>query len=220
MDKISILIVDDHTILRIGIRLLLDSQQDMEIVGETGSGFEALQLARELKPRVVLLDITLDDVNGLDILPELKNIDENIRVLVLTMHEDESFLLQTLNRGGDGYILKKAADLELITAIRAVNRNEIYIDPSLTKSVLRNIYGRTEKVNRKKDRAEQPLSNREKEVLKLVAMGYTNKQIADKLLLSIKTIESHKARIKEKLNLNHRSDLVKYAISKGLLYED
>ena len=220
MDNIRILIVDDHTILRIGICLLLDSQQDMEVVGETGSGFEALELVRELKPRVVLLDISLDDVNGLDILPELKKADENIRVLVLTMHEDESFLLQTLNRGGDGYILKKAADLELITAIRAVNRNEIYIDPSLTKSVLRNIYGRSEKGTSKKDREEQPLSNREKEVLKLVAMGYTNKQIANKLLLSIKTIESHKARIKEKLNLNHRSDLVKYAISKGLLYED
>ncbi len=220
MDNIRILIVDDHTILRIGIRLLLDSQQDMEIVGETGSGFEALDLVKELKPRVVLLDISLDDVNGLDILPEFKKANENVRVLVLTMHEDESFLLQTLNRGGDGYILKKAADLELITAIRAVNRNEIYIDPSLTKSVLRNIYGHSEKGSNKKDRIEQPLSNREKEVLKLVAMGYTNKQIANKLLLSIKTIESHKARIKEKLNLSFRSDLVKYAISKGLLYED
>ena len=220
MDNISILIVDDHTILRIGIRLLLDNQQDMEIVGETGSGLDALELARELKPRVILLDISLDDVNGLDILRELKNVDENIRVLVLTMHEDESFLLQTLNRGGDGYILKKAADLELISAIRAVNRNEVYIDPPLTKSVLRNIYGPSDKGSHKKDREEQPLSNREKEVLKLVAMGYTNKQIANKLLLSIKTIESHKARIKEKLNLSFRSDLVKYAISKGLLYED
>lgn len=219
MESIRVLIVDDHTILRIGIRLLLEKQQDMEIVSETGSGWEALELARELEPRVVLLDISLEDANGLDILPELKKINEHIKVLVLTMHEDESFLLQTLNKGGDGYILKKAADLELITAIRAVNRDEIYIDPSLTKSVLQNIYGRPDKVSSKKDNEGKQLSTREREVLKLVAMGYTNKQIADKLLLSIKTIESHKARIKEKLNLSYRSDLVKYAISKGLLKE-
>lgn len=219
MENIRVLIVDDHTILRIGIRLLLDKQQDMEIVSETGSGWEALELARELEPRVVLLDISLEDANGLDILPELKKINEHIKVLVLTMHEDESFLLQTLNKGGDGYILKKAADLELITAIRAVNRDEIYIDPSLTKSVLQNIYGRPDKLSSKKDNEGKQLSNREREVLKYVAMGYTNKQIADKLLLSIKTIESHKARIKEKLNLSYRSDLVKYAISKGLLKE-
>ncbi|MEW5920999.1 MAG: response regulator transcription factor [Bacillota bacterium] len=219
MEKINIMIVDDHTILRIGIRLLLNNQQDMEIVGETGSGREALILAKELLPRVILLDISLDDANGLDIIPELKKIDTEIRVLVLTMHEDESFLLQVLSKGGDGYILKKAADLELITAIRAVNRNEVYIDPSLTKSVLRNIYGKPEKTQ-KKSREDQQLSGREKEVLKLVAMGYTNRQIADKLLLSIKTIESHKARIKEKLHLSDRSDLVKYAISKGLLQED
>lgn len=218
MEIIRILLVDDHAILRIGIRLLLENQKDMEIVGETGSGYETLELARELNPRVVLLDISLEDANGLDILPELKKINEEIRVLVLTMHEDESFLLQALNKGGDGYILKKATDLELITAIRAVNRNEIYIDPSLTKSVLQNIYGRPEKLSPNKDKQEK-LSNREKDVLKLVAMGYTNKQIAEKLLLSIKTIESHKARIKDKLHLTYRSDLVKYAISKGLLQE-
>lgn len=219
MDKIAIMIVDDHTILRIGIGLLLKNQQDMEIVAEAGSGREALALARELIPRVILLDITLDDVNGLDIIPDLKKIDANIRVLVLTMHEDESFLLQALSKGGDGYILKKAADLELITAIRAVNRNEVYIDPSLTKSVLRNIYGKPDKAQ-KKGRDEQQLSSREKEVLKFVAMGYTNRQIADKLLLSIKTIESHKARIKEKLHLCDRSDLVKFAISTGLLQQE
>ncbi len=218
MDKITIMIVDDHTILRIGIGLLLDNQHDMEIVAETGNGREAIKLAREFIPRVILLDITLEGVNGLDIIPDLKKIDPMIRVLILTMHEDESFLLQALSKGGDGYILKKAADLELITAIRAVNRNEIYIDPSMTKSVLRNIYGRPEKP--KKRRQEQQLSGREKEVLKLVAMGYTNRQIADKLLLSIKTIESHKARIKEKLHLTDRSDLVKYAISSGLLQQD
>lgn len=219
MEKISILIVDDHAVLRTGLKLLLHSQDDMEIIGETGSGKEAVKMAADLKPRVVLLDLSLDDMNGLDILTALKNISPSIKVLVLTMHDDEGYLHTVLESGGDGYILKKAADIELLTAIRAVHRNEIFLDPSLTKAVLKSLYNGYRKEQNDSDTKEL-LSNRENEVLKLVALGYTNKQIADKLVVSIKTVESHKARIREKLNMNYRSDLVKYAIDKGLLNKE
>ncbi|MDO9529947.1 MAG: response regulator transcription factor [Syntrophales bacterium] len=218
MDKINILLVDDHAVLRTGLRLLLDSQKDMEIVGETGSGIDALKLASELRPRVILLDLSLDDTNGLHILSELKSIDSSIKVLVLTMHDDEGYIHKVLEVGGDGYILKKAADVELITAIRAVNRDEIFLDPSLTRAVLKGVYDIHHSEYQDIEGSEEELlSNREKEVLKLVALGYTNKQIADRLVVSIKTVESYKARAREKLNMNYRSELVEYAIQKGLL---
>lgn len=219
MEKIKVLIVDDHTVLRTGLKLLLDAQDDMEVIGEAGSGKEALQMAAEQSPRVVLLDLSLEDVNGLDIIPELKQINPYIRVLVLTMHDDEGYLHTAMESGGDGYILKKAADIELLAAIRAVNRNEVFLDTSLTKNVLKSLYEGHRKETKENEEVEEKelLSGREKEVLKLVALGYTNKQIADKLVVSIKTVESHKARIREKLNVNYRSDLVKYAIQKGLL---
>ena len=217
MEKITILIVDDHAVLRTGLKLLLESQMDMEIIGETGSGIEALKLAKELKPRVILLDLSLEDINGIDILSELKAIDPSIKILVLTMHDDEGYLHKVLEGGGDGYILKKAADIELITAIRAVNRNEVFLDPSLTRAVLKNIYNTHRQESADGEKKEETLSNREKEVLRLVALGYTNKQIAKELVVSIKTVESHKARIREKLNMSYRSDLVKYAIQKGLI---
>ncbi len=218
MEKINILIVDDHAVLRAGLKLLLNAQHDMEVIGETGSGREALQRVSELQPRVVLLDLSLEDMNGLEILPELKGMIPEVKVLILTMHDNQDYLHQALERGGDGYILKKAADIELLTAIRAVHRNEVYLDPSLTKAVLNSLYNGYRQEQSEGD-SKELLSGREKEVLRLVALGHTNKQIAEKLLVSIKTVESHKARIREKLNMNFRSDLVKYAIEKGLLKE-
>jgi len=219
MEKISIFIVDDHAILRTGLKLLLHAQDDMEVIGETGSGREALQLVPELHPRVVLLDLSLEDMNGLEILEELKRITPEVKVLVLTMHDNESYLHRVLENGGDGYILKKAADIELLTAIRAVHRNEIFLDSSLTKTVLKSLYNGYRKEQAESD-SKELLSVREKEVLKLVALGHTNKQIAEKLLVSIKTVESHKARLREKLNMHYRSDLVKYAMEEGLLNEE
>jgi len=218
MQKISILIVDDHTILRTGIKLILNPYEDLEIVGETGSGNAALKMAAELKPRIVLLDLSLEDGSGLELLPLFKKIDPSLKVLVLTMHDDESYVHKVLQKGGDGYLLKNAADLELVTAIRAVNRDQLYLDPSLTKTVLKNIYGDNE--DRGNIKNDEILSKREKEILKLVALGYTNKQIAAKLLLSVKTVESHKASIKEKLNARYRSDMVKYAVEKGIVNKD
>jgi len=220
MDLITVLIVDDHTVLRNGLKMLLDAQKDIEVVGETGSGKKALQLAAELSPRVVLLDLSLDDMNGLELIPELKQIHPHIKVLVLTMYDDEGYLHTVMESGGDGYIIKKAADIELLAAIRAVNRDEVFLDTSLTRGVLKSYY-EGYRPGRKGSEEEKGklLSGREKEVLRLVALGYTNKQIADKLVVSIKTVESHKARIREKLNVNYRSDLVKYAIRHGLLEE-
>jgi len=219
MEKITIFIVDDHAILRTGLKLFLNAQDDMEVIGETGSGREALQRVSELQPRVVLLDLSLEDMNGLEILEELKQMTPEVKVLVLTMHDNERYLHQVLENGGDGYILKKAADIELLTAIRAVHRNEIFLDPSLTKTVLKSLYNGYRKEQTESD-SKELLSIREKEVLKLVALGNTNKQIAEKLLVSIKTVESHKARLREKLNMHYRSDLVKYAMEQGLLNEE
>ncbi len=219
MEKITIFIVDDHAMLRTGLKLLLNAQDDLEVIGETGSGREALQRVSELQPRVVLLDLTLEDMNGLEILEELKRMTPEVKVLILTMHDNESYLHQALENGGDGYILKKAADIELLTAIRAVHRNEIFLDPSLTKAVLKSLYNGYRKEQAESD-SKELLSVREKEVLKLVALGHTNKQIAEKLLVSIKTVESHKARLREKLNMHYRSDLVKYAMEQGLLNEE
>jgi len=217
MEIIDILIVEDHTLFRTGLKHILGSQEDMEIVGETGSGKQALLLAAKLKPRVILMDLTLEDMNVIDILPDFKNIDPIIKILVLTMHDEENYIRKALEDGGDGYLLKKAADIELISAIRAVNRNEVYLDPSLTRTVLKNIYNGYDQGSKEESLPKSILSKREKEVLGLVAFGFTNKQIADKITVSIKTVESHKSRIKEKLNIHYRSDLVKYAMEKGLM---
>lgn len=217
MEKIHILIVEDHTLFRTGLKLILSSQEDMEVIGETGSGKEALLLAADLKPRVILLDLTLDDMHALEIVPDFKKIDPAIKVLVLTMHDKEAYIRKTLENGGDGYLLKKAADIELISAIRAVNRNEIFLDPSLTRTVLKDLYNSYDRNSLDGPVPKGMLSKREKEVLGLVALGFTNKQIASKIMVSIKTVESHKSRIKEKLNIHNRSDLVKYAMDKGLM---
>ncbi len=219
MERITILLVEDHLILRAGLNMILGSQEDFEVVGETSSGREALALAADLKPRIVLLDLSLDDMNGLHIIAELKNIDPGVKVLVLTMYDDELQLLTALEEGCDGYMLKKAGAMDLIAAIRAVNRDEIFLDPSLTKVVLKNLYGPRRGLQCADKDDKKILSSRENEVLKLVALGYTNKQIANKLVVSIKTVESHKAHIREKLNMSDRSELVKYAIQRGLLRE-
>lgn len=217
MEKIHILIVEDHTLFRTGLKLILSSQDDMEVIGETGSGKEALLLAADLKPGVILLDLTLDDMHALEIVPDFKKIDPALKVLVLTMHDKEAYIRKTLESGGDGYLLKKAADIELISAIRAVNRNEIFLDPSLTRTVLKDLYNSYDRNSLNGPAPKSMLSKREKEVLGLVALGFTNKQIASKIMVSIKTVESHKSRIKEKLNIHNRSDLVKYAMDKGLM---
>lgn len=216
MNKIKILLVDDHAVLRKGLHLILDGQDELKVVGEAARGEEAISKCCSLKPDIILLDLSLPDKSGLEVLKELKIKCPHVKVLILTMHEDEAYLRDAIKGDANGYILKKAADTELISAIRAVIRGEMVVDPALTKSLFQSIYpAKNEKRTNK-----QSLSQREKEVLKLVALGYTNQEIAENLIISIKTVESHKARIKEKLDMTRRSDLVRYAMAEGLLEEE
>jgi two-component system response regulator NreC len=210
--KIGVMLVDDHAILRGGLKLLINSQDDMMVLADTGQPEEALPLYYQYKPDIIILDLSLTGQSGLDVLETLRDNNIEVKVLVLTMHEDEAYLSEVLRLGGIGYILKKAADVELLSAIRAVYRGEIVIDSTLTQAALR-ILCQAEK---KQDMLRNELTQREKEVLRLVCLGFTNRQIAEKLVISIKTVETHKANLKEKLHLYKRSELVSYAMEEDL----
>ena len=220
MEKLRILLADDHAVVRAGLRMIIASQPDMEVVGEAADGREAIQQAERLRPDVVVLDLTMPGLGGLQALGVIREKAPGAKILVLTMHDDEGYLRQVLGAGGSGYVVKKAADMELLAAIRAVKRGEVYIHSSLTKPLVEGILDRRlEREAGASDRFED-LSEREKEVLHLLARGYTNQQIADALFLSVKTIETYRARLMEKLELRTRAELVRYALQKGLLTRD
>lgn len=211
------LLVDDHTVLRTGLRMLLNAQPDMEVVGEASDGAEAIERALELQPDVVLMDITMEGMNGLTATRRLKDLIPRAKVLVLTMHDDQEYLREMLRAGATGYVLKRAADSELVVAIRAVQRGEVFVYPSLASVLLRDL-GRTVKVHENlQETGVEALSEREREVLRLVALGHTNQQIASQLFLSVKTIETYRARLMKKLNLENRAALVRCALRNGLL---
>lgn len=215
MKKIRILLADDHAVLRAGLRLLIDAQPDMLCVGEAGDGREALERTEALHPDLVLLDLSMPHLGGLSALAEMRRRAPGTQVLVLTMHADEEYCRQCLKQGASGYVLKQAADQELLQAVRAVMRGEVYIHPAMTKTLLADLVDRTA-VAGATDPANT-LSEREAEVIKEVARGYTNQEIADRLSLSVKTVETYRARAMEKLGLTGRAALVRYAIEKGWL---
>ncbi|NLL19979.1 MAG: response regulator transcription factor [Clostridia bacterium] len=221
MGAIQILIADDHAVLRSGLKMMLESQPDMKVIGEAGTGWEILDLVKDIKPDLCLLDLSMPGIGGLEIIPDLKKIAQAMKILVLTMHDDESYVRAVLKSGAHGYILKKAADIELLTAIRYVANGKIYLDPSLTHVLVDDLYGTGKDNSKVSGQAENslPLSERETEVLILVAKGYTNQQIADQLVVSIKTVETHRSRIRKKLGLNRRSELVRYAFRQGLMQD-
>jgi len=212
---IRVLIVDDHAILRSGLRMLLGAQQDMDVVGEASDGAEAVRLVDELQPDVVLLDLAMPGTSGLDALRLIKRDGSSTRALILSQYDDESYLRRALEAGASGYVLKRAADVELLSAIRAVSRGEVYLEPMLTRLVVNDLFRRGD------DNAVSvkvpALSDREREVLQLVALGHTNQQIADQLILSVKTVETYKARVMEKLGVRGRAALVRYAMEQGLI---
>jgi len=212
---IRVLIVDDHAILRSGLRMLLGAQQDMDVVGEASDGAEAVRLVDELQPDVVLLDLAMPGTSGLDALRLIKRDGSFTRALILSQYDDESYLRRALEGGASGYVLKRAADVELLSAIRAVSRGEVYLEPMLTRLVVNDLFRRGD------DNAASvkvpALSDREREVLQLVALGHTNQQIADQLVLSVKTVETYKARVMEKLGVRGRAALVRYAMEQGLI---
>ncbi|MCL5995289.1 MAG: response regulator transcription factor [Chloroflexi bacterium] len=219
LPQTRVLLVDDHTILRSGLRMLLDNQAQVKVVGEAGNGREALQLAQSLQPDLILLDLSMPGLNGIEALPVLRKLAPAARILILTMHDDEGYLRQALQKGASGYVLKKAADSELLNAVQAVMRGEVYIHPAMTRGLLGGLIA-DEAVETPADENAGPwgsLSDREYEVLRLVARGHTNAEIAERLIISIKTVETYRARGMEKLGLRTRAQLVQAAVAKGLL---
>lgn len=207
-----ILIADDHPVLRSGLRVLLAADPDLEVVGEAGTGEETLRLAEELRPDVVLLDIGMPGGSGIETVRRLKEKLPALKVLFLTMHEEEGMLLEALNAGGDGYVIKRADQPEIIQAIRAAGRGDVYVHPAMTRALL----SQPETTERPPEPVE-PLTRREIDVLRLLARGNTNRQIAELLTLSVRTVESHRANLMGKLGLTSRVELVTYAEEQGLL---
>jgi two-component system response regulator NreC len=212
--KIRILIADDHTLLRNGISALLQDEQDMQIVGEAEDGREAVRLAGQLKPHVVLMDIAMPLLNGLEATRQIKREHPEIGVLVLTMYDHEEYFRQMLEVGASGYIIKRAAATELVSAIRAVYRGESVLSPAITRLLLEDYL--TREVHRESS-DPNALSSREREVLQLIAEGKTSREIADILHLSVKTVQSHRTSLMQKLDLHDRGDLIKYAIQKKII---
>jgi len=216
MKKLRILLADDHKVVRDGLRLLIDGQRDMRVVGEAGNGQEALRQARDLKPDVVVMDLSMPELNGLQATERLKAERPEIKVVALTVHEDPSYLLQLCQAGAVGYVLKRSAGDDLIHAIRTAASGGSHFDPTLTSKALT---GRSGDWLNKEGLHPSALSEREKEVLILVAWGYSNKEIAGELGLSTKTVETYRVRISEKLGLRSRTQIVQYALRQGWLNE-
>ena len=216
MDKIRLLLVDDHAVLRAGLRFLLNAQPDMEVVGEAADGAEAVRLAAETAPDVVLMDLTMPVMGGIDATRRIRERLPGTKVLVLTMHDDHSYLAEAVAAGASGLVLKQAADTELLSAIRTVHvgRSVVFSGPSFAAlDTLPWSGGR----GGERRTGLQLLSEREREVMRYLALGYTNQEIAEMLYLSVKTVETYKARIMEKLGLKRRAELVRFALQHGLL---
>lgn len=213
---ISVVLADDHVVLRAGIRSLLEAESDIEVVGEASTGDEAVDMARTLEPAVIVMDLSMPGSGGLEATRRIIALELPTRVLVLTMHAEEEYLVPVLEAGASGYLTKTTADRSLIDAIRVVARGEVYLPPQATSRLLREY-----KAAGQKDGAAalHQLSPREQEVLALTAEGYSSKEIGEKLFISPKTVDTYRSRIMEKLGLNHRSELVRFALRAGLLKE-
>jgi two-component system response regulator NreC len=208
---IRVLIVDDHAVVRAGIRLLLAQEDDIDPVGEAGTGREAVFQARDLKPDVVLMDVVMPDQTGLDVLPTLRREHPEAKVLVLSMQDDPRYVREAFAAGASGYVLKEAADTEVVEAVRAVARGGRYVNPELGARLM------TAEAEAQRREEDDPLSEREREVLRLLAFGHTNQEIAKQLYISVRTAETHRAHIMQKLRLGSRAELVRYALAQGLL---
>lgn len=213
-----ILIVDDHAVVREGLRIILETQPDIEIVGEATNGKEASELAEKLSPDIILMDITMPIMNGLDATALIKKKNPQINILILTMHEDDQYFFKILEAGASGYFIKGGSSSELVSAIHAVWDGQVFLYPSMAKKLLSSYL---DHVKSGQDRERYGgLTNREREILTLVAEGHNNLEIGTILQLSPATVQTHRANIMSKLNLHSRSELTKYAISRGLISLD
>ena len=214
MDRIRVLLADDHAILRDGIRALLTDHPDIVVIGEAEDGHWAVHLAHELHPDVVLMDIGMPRLNGLEATRQIKHDCPEVAILILTMHDNEEYLRQVLAAGASGYVLKRAAASELVAAIRAVHRGEAALSPAVARMLIED-YLRSE--DGRIAATPSDLTPREREVLQLIAEGHTSKQIAELLCLSVKTVQAHRTSLMQKLDLHDRGDLIKYAIQKRII---
>jgi two-component system, NarL family, response regulator NreC len=209
--SVRVLIVDDHAVFRAGLKLLIDAEDDLEAVGEAGTARDAIFQARALEPDVVILDIVMPDQSGLDAMPTLLHERPEMKVLILSMQDDPQYIRQAFAAGASGYVLKEAADTEVVAAIREVAGGRSYVHPAVGAKL---IAAETAEARRAQ---EDPLSDREREVLRLLALGHTNQEIAAQLYISVRTAETHRAHIMQKLRLSSRAELVRYALEQGVL---
>ena len=215
MDKIRILVVDDHAVLRDGIRALLGLHTDIEVVGEASEGKEAVGKAQELMPDVVIMDIAMPGMDGLEATRRIRKKNPKIKVLVLTQHDNKEYILSVIKAGASGYVPKRALGSELVSAIHAVQEGDSFLYPSAAAALIEDYLQQT--------KGEDPydqLTAREREIFKLIAEGHTSREIADMLFLSLRTVQGHRLKIMEKLNLHNRTELIKYAMRKGLVSLD
>ncbi|MBP2018735.1 two-component system response regulator NreC [Symbiobacterium terraclitae] len=229
MNPIRVLLVDDHAILREGIRYLLSASGEVQVIGEAQDGVEALEMVEKLKPDAVLMDIAMPRMNGIEATKELKKRHPDLPVLILSMYDSEEYVLPILRAGAAGYVLKRAAAQELVSALKAVTSGQVILHPDVAKTVMENLQGQgggtpspsaeTRSAGAAHAQLEQ-LTEREREVLTLIAHGLTNQQIAEKLFISIKTVQAHRANLMEKLDLHDAVELTKFAIKTGLLSLD
>ncbi len=214
-DKIRLLLVDDHEIVRTGISMLLESETDLSIIGQVSSGAQALEMASQLQPDVVIMDITLPDISGIEVTRQLKAQHPEIAVVALTIHEDQQYFFEMLQAGADGYVPKRAASEDLIKAIHAAFNGEVFIYPSLAKVLVSDFLNQA--ADEKPKESSNEITAREQEVLEMLAAGKTNEEIAAALSISKHTVARHRENVMRKLGLHSRSELVKYAIRKGLI---
>lgn len=215
MNKIRVFLADDHLILREGIRLLLEKVPDIEMVGEAGEGGEAVAKVEQLVPDVVLMDITMPGLNGLEATRQIKQKNPQVKVLILTMHETDQYLSQMLRAGASGYVVKTTATSELISAVRAVHQGDVYLYPSIARMLVDDYLQRVKRGEEKT--SYEGLTSREREILMYIAEDKKNKEIADLLGISVRTVQAHRTNLMDKLGAHDRTELVKYAISKGMI---
>lgn len=217
VDKIRVLVADDHAIVREGIRAILAAQQDIEVVGEASTGRETVDKALSIVPDIVVMDIAMPDLDGLEATRLIRQANPSIKVLALTMHDSESYFFEAMRAGAAGYVLKEAAGADLLSALRAIHRGGIFLHPQVAEKLVSDYLTRVD-AGEERTRYDG-LTERERQILKLIAQGKTSQEIADILFLSVNTVQTHRMHIMDKLNLHNRAELIRYAIRKGLIVE-
>lgn len=213
-DKIRVLIADDHTIVRSGVHLLLEGEEDIDVIGEALNGMEALELTEKQQPDVILMDVSMPEMDGLEAARQIKVRWPNIHVLILTMHRSDEYFFEAIKAGASGYIIKAADTDELVNAVRVVGRGEVFLYPTMARKLLEAYLERIENHTS----FESLLSEREKEIMQMLVDGYSNKEIAEKLVLSLSTVHTHRSNLMRKLGLSSQRELVQYARQQGLIY--